>query len=77
MLTIIKLNASKAILYPVNYYIRDMTNFSMESYNESLFNFPLSAYQNSTIDEKFSKLQAHINKCIDIHAPLRKRTKKS
>ena len=65
MLTIIKLNISKTTLYPVSYFIRDMTNFSMESYNESLFNFPLSAYQNSTI-----KLQTHINKCIDIHAPL-------
>ena len=53
-----------------------MTNFSMESYNESLFNFPLSVFQNSTIDVKFSKLQTHINNCINMYAPLRKRTKK-
>ena len=56
-----------------NYFIRDMSNFDEEAFNESLFNFiPTSP----NVNQSFAELQGHILKCINDHAPLRKRTKK-
>ena len=57
-----------------NYFIRDMSNFDEEAFNESLFNFiPTSP----NVNQSFAELQGHILKCINDHAPLRKRTKKN
>ena len=75
-LVILKVCASRRKIIPKSYYIRDMTNFNLEAFNESLFNFSSSNLwdNNTDIDTKFSDLQAHINHCTDLHAPLRKRT---
>ena len=50
-----------------------MTNFDIQGFNDSLFNFQTNS---ANINEKFSQLQTHILKCIEKHAPLRKRTRK-
>ena len=50
-----------------------MTNFDVQGFNESLFNFQTTS---SDINDKFSELQNHISQCIDRHAPFRKRTRK-
>ena len=47
-------------------YIRDMTNFDVQGFNESLFNFQTTS---SDINDKFSELQNHISQ-------FRKRTRK-
>ena len=80
---IIKSNLSKSKLGLNNRYIRDMNNFSVEEFNESLLDFDISQInqdegdENSEkIHETFSRFQAHIRKCIDKHAPLRTRTVK-
>ena len=60
-----------------------MNNFSVEEFNESLFDFDISHINqdegeenNEKIHETFSRFQVHIRKCIDKHAPLRTRTVK-
>ena len=50
-----------------------MKNFNYDEFNKSLSQFEPSS---SNIDDCFSELQSHINKCTEKHAPLRKRTKK-
>ena len=56
-----------------NLYIRDMTNFDIQGFNDSLFNFQTNS---ANINKKFSQLQTHILECIEKHVPLRKRTRK-
>ena len=75
-LAIVKMNKSVTNKAPRNYFIRDMENFDLEAFNNSLFTFHTTLSVSYDIDQKFTDLQTHIIDCINIHAPLRKRTKK-
>ena len=75
-LVIVKLNKNIMKNTSRDYFVRDMSNFDLEAFNHSLFSFFPTLLTISDIDQKFEYLQTHISRCINFHAPLRKRTKK-
>jgi len=76
MLTTINSNKNALINSQNDYFIRDMENFDVNAFNETLFDCHQEILECTTIDQKFSMLQKHIINSIDKHAPNRKRTRK-
>ena len=55
-------------------YIRDFRNFDVDTFNESLINFDDN--EMLSLDERFENVHSHILSCINLHIPLREKTKK-
>ena len=71
------MNAKKKITKTCNsYYMRDMQNFNLEAFNDSLFEFRQNNINLSEPNQKFVNIQKHILDCINKHAPLRRKTRK-
>ena len=62
-----------------NYYVRDMKKFDHENFLEQLDN-QLSLVRNSlcakSVNEQFDQIVSTLSEVVDIHAPLRKATRK-
>ena len=58
----------------LNPYIRDFKNFDQDQFNQSLSEFVIT--DTDDLDTNFENLQKHFVKCLNLHIPLRKRTKK-
>ena len=67
--------SKKNILQNLNPYIRDFRKFDSEKFNESLNNFTYSDSDN--LDICFYNLHNQFLNCVNIHLPLKKRTKKN
>ena len=75
-LCILNLNKKITKLHDNAYFIRDMKNFDLDAFNESLFEFHEKKSEGADLEQNFSNLQSHILECINKYAPLRKRTRK-
>ena len=72
--TTISIHPQKRSIEQINPYTRDFRNFDSEKFNESLSRF--TANDSDDLDTNFHNLHIHFLKCLDNHAPLRKRTNK-